>query len=365
MTTPLPLELIDSVQHESADLSLLCFNTTMSINTAMMPSTVYNPYFKTFDATAIVDIDAANFRQMFGFGIDSILGDSLSVLNDVTIQHTRFYIYDSKIDIGIPLIGDTAIVTTGRQEVSELGTNTVDELLKYDFVRYLSHLLFNNPSASGLFLNELTIVDSVATAVNAGITANLATLHNISTNGGGTGVNTSQYITDPNGNYMVDLGTDEAKLHNICCELFKQLLTKDPKRFHDINKLKINLTDNVDVKPVDNQYHCRIPLFAGDIIIIQMTLKPSNNQDTFGLTYLNDESKFDPMDNTHLCPHTYLIKMRLRNMAEFNAAKLTLANAINIFDAVMRNPVRTQSQVNTAQINVYTAEIAVTTAGLP
>ena len=118
---------------------------------------------------------------------------------------------------------------------------------------------------------------------------------------------------DESGNlyYLSDISVIDISgngISNICGEIYKQIVSRDPERFNNTNTLNV----------VNNSYnnlggtHFYLPLIANDVITMRITLNPSSNQDTFGMSPITNPSAFiTTSSGTILKPKIYLIQMRL------------------------------------------------------
>lgn len=295
----------DTVTGTPMEMSLVHFDKIVSIGAhGDIYETTYTPVFSDYDAIADLDVSLANFRKIFAIGSDSIDLSNIAVFdptNPDPIDNVRFYVYDDKIDNFNPLLGANSVVTNSAIQTISSG-HPLDQHVKRDFVRYLAYLLFNTSKAGSLFLNENELVNSVSDSLDAAWAQCAADLHSISTSG-----NSASLTVSAAGNYYTDVSGGD--LNNICGELYKQIVSRQPQRFSDLKDLRVLSTTEPDYISEPYRNHFYLPLIAGDTIDIKVTVHPNENQTLYGLTPAVAPNKFGA--DHKLIPRVYLIRMTL------------------------------------------------------
>jgi len=289
------------ISGDNLEIDLLFLDKTVTMDVSgTIYNNIYQPLFTNYDAVAALDVDLVSFRKIFAVQSDSIDMTNLSNVNVNTIENVRFLVYDDKIDSFTPNLGLNSEVTTGSAELTDTNGVSLDQHVKKDFVRYLAYLLFNTPYATEIFLNLSELVQSVSDALDAAWEQCKVSLHDVSTSG-----SNANLVVDVSGNYLIDQldGTDS---YNICGEIYKQLVSRQPHRFENLNTLLVNSESDDLAGPNREQFY--LPLIAGDKINIKVTIRPSDTQPLYGLTSSINPSKF--LDGA-LKPKVYLIKMTL------------------------------------------------------
>ena len=300
------------ISYTPLNISLLEFDENVFLDTSgILSKSAYDPSFSQYDAVVDLDVNLVHFRNMFGIESDSNFVDD-DESNPALLDNVHFIVYQDQIASFIPQIGQNGIVTSGSEELkSSLGI-AVSQYARQDFVRHLANVLFNTPYATELFINEKGLVDSASSAFNTAwgnCQADLAKVSN-------TGKNSTDhpYMTqaDDGGDYYYLTDASSNAFYgtkNICGEIYKQLVSRDPERFRNTNTLSVAATA-VNGKGLTQFY---LPLIAGDKINIKITLNANSNQDTFGLTRDIRPSSFDPSGASilKLKPKSYLVRMTL------------------------------------------------------
>lgn len=125
-------------------------------------------------------------------------------------------------------------------------------------------------------------------------------------------INTDIFCDD-SGNlyYLSDISVIDISgngISNICGEIYKQIVSRDPERFNYTNTLNV-VNDSYNSLGGKQFY---LPLIANDVITMRITLNPSSDQDTFGMSPITNPSAFiTTSSGTFLKPKIYLIQMRL------------------------------------------------------
>jgi hypothetical protein len=214
-------------------------------------------------ANATIHVDLGAMRNIFTYHTDSA-----DVINTPSTDLLFYVNSDSTADpktgfAGPALINPANALVDTSYIYNE--SNTSKRLVCHDFVRYLSSKLFNTHYAADLFENEQELIDHLRTLSNDAsghVWGNIIDVANA--------VNTAQIYSD-----------DDA---NICCQIFRQIITQFPARFADIT------VDCVDAIPIaSSQYY--IPFIENDTIQFKLTISAAPGQETItGVSAIGDRS---------------------------------------------------------------------------
>jgi hypothetical protein len=288
------------------NISLLEFDKNVFLDVSgILSKSAYDPRFTDYDSVVALDVSLVTFRNMFGVESDALLVEE-DLSDPALLDNVHFIVYQSEIADFVPNIGTKGLVISGSEElVSSLGA-PMDQHARNDFVRHLANILFNTSYATELFINQELLVQSVKDAFDAAWDQCKNTLEEVSN------TNNSAYMTlDASGSYyyLTDASNNSHYGHkNICGEIFKQIVSRDPERFMNTNTLRVPAV-GPDGQGLAQFY---LPLIENDIINIKITLNANSNQDTFGLTYAQRSSSFNPDDHSALKPKSYLVQMTLK-----------------------------------------------------
>jgi len=288
------------------NISLLGLDKNVFLNVSgILSKSAYDPRFTVYDSVVALDVSLVTFRNMFGVESDAILVEE-DLSNPALLDNVHFIVYHDKIAEFVPNIGTNGVVISGSEElVSSLGA-AIDQHARNDFVRHLANILFNTPYATELFINQELLVQSAKDAFDAAWVQCKESLEEVSNTN-----NSAHMELDASGSYyyLTDASNNSYYGYkNICGEIFKQLVSRNPKRFMNTNTLKVPAT-GPDGQGLAQFY---LPLIENDIINIKITLNANPNQDTFGLTYAQRSSSFNPDDHSALKPKSYLVQMTLK-----------------------------------------------------
>lgn len=214
-------------------------------------------------ANATIHVDLGVMRNIFTYHTDSA-----DVINTPSTDLLFYVNSDSTADpktgfAGPALINPVNALVDTSYIYNE--SNTSKRLVCHDFVRYLSSKLFNTHYAADLLENEQELLDHLRTLGNdtsGNVWGNIINVANA--------VNTAQIYSD-----------DDA---NICCQIFRQIMTQFPARFSDIT------AECLDAVPVaSSQYH--IPFIENDTIQFKLTISAAPGQETItGVSAIGDRS---------------------------------------------------------------------------
>lgn len=292
------------------NISLLGFDKSVFLDVSgILSKSAYDPRFTDYDAVVALDVSLVKFRNMFGVESDALLVEE-DLSDPALLDNVHFIVYQDEIAEFVPNIGINGVVTSGSEElVSSLGA-PMDQHARNDFVRHLANILFNTSYATELFINQELLVESAKVAFDAAWGQCKDNLEEISNTG--KNLTDHPYMTyDASGSYyyLTDASNNSHYgVANICGEIFKQIVSRDPERFMNTNTLRVPAVGS-DGQGLAQFY---LPLIENDIINIKITLNANSNQDTFGLTYAQRSSSFNPADHTALKPKSYLVQMTLK-----------------------------------------------------
>ena len=176
-------------------------------------------------------------------------------------------------------------LTTARPVTSTFPTGGAlgagDLIVKKDYIRHLSKLLFNTEYGVDLFVNENELSVSVGDALNLALQTCLNDMASVSTTG-----DDAKLSGEAGHKYLLNEysgSQDDGVRRNICAELLNVLLKSCASRFTDLEgDLKItDLAVHNRINPSVPKLY-RLPFIDGDIIVIKVAIKPAELQDWFG-----------------------------------------------------------------------------------
>jgi len=236
------------------------------------------------DADARVNISLPAFKNLFAFYTDYL------DVSDVSNSDVHHY-----IDAGAfqgAIVGETHpfnisnALTTARPSTSTFPTGgplgAGDLIVKKDYIRHLSKLLFNTEYGVDLFVNEDALTGSVGNALNLALENCLNDMASVSTTG-----NDAKLSGEANHKYLLNEysgSLDDGVRRNICAELLNVLLNSCASRFTDLEDETIKITDTAvhnRINPSVPKLY-RLPFIDGDCIVIKVAIKPAEAQDWFG-----------------------------------------------------------------------------------
>lgn len=249
-----------SLQNNNIDFTLIYLdkNCSLDTNTVVFDNVVERTF--TYDAIAEYIIPSLMWTEIFQIQINDFnlnepdTNDTKYIINSLAVENLASFICEK-------LIGQNAIVTNE----TAIGKNTIlnspylNQCINHDYVRYLAKSLFNTSYATSLFINRDKLISSVGKSINEAWNHMYQLIQNISNNGlhpNLLGASGFKYFTD-----------EEINPHNICRELYLQLISQKPERFKNL----LNCTTP--------QY---LPIFTGDTISIRIIINPNIGQPTFG-----------------------------------------------------------------------------------
>jgi hypothetical protein len=228
----------------------------------------------TTDATAVFYVKTSDMKNVFKFQTDAL------DINDVPSSDLKYYVFRSEWPLNLKLNPAHAMMDA-FESAGALGTaGSVDankNLLKHDFLRYLSLKLFRTIHGVDLFNNESALLENVALNGHNVKTSIEASLDAINTTAAG--------VTTADGNGLKYLTNDTTANTNICRELLRQVAYNAPTRFANI------AAGGADIQSV--------PLIDGDSFNIKLTVNAADGQ--------NSVTTVDPIP-----ARTYNIKLVLK-----------------------------------------------------
>jgi hypothetical protein len=278
-------------------ITLKAFDKAVNIGVAGSVSSADILPVHVTDADASVNINLDAFKALFAFYSDYV------DVNNAAAEDVLHYIDGAVIPSSIPLgshFDITSSLVTNRPVTSTTPSGAVlqssELVVRKDYVRHLSKLLFNTEYGVDLFVNESELAVSVGEALNAALLQCFVDMIEVSTLG-----NDVKLQGSANHKYLLDDysgSKDNGVRRNICAELFNVLLSQCPSRF--VNLPSLEITDQVVHDQIDPNAAklYRLPLIVGDCIEIKVALKPALLQDWFGEpTMMVNGSSVNKVDN--------------------------------------------------------------------
>lgn len=280
-------------------ITLKAFDKAVNIGVAGSVSSADILPVHVTDADATVNVSLSGFKDIFAFYTDYI------DVNNLALEDVRHYIDRLAIPSMIkedpqhPFNISSALVTarpvTGTTP-SGASLSSSDLVVKKDYVRHLSKILFNTEYGVDLFVNESELAVSVGDALNIALESCFVDMNSVSTQGLDAklqGVFPYKYLLDDYSG-----SKDDGVRRNICAELLNVLLNSCASRFTQMQNLEITdqaVHDRID--PSAEKLY-RLPFIDGDCIEIKVALKPAVNQDWFGeSTMMVNGSSVNKVDN--------------------------------------------------------------------
>ena len=294
----------------NVSITLKAFDKIVNIGVAGSVSSAELLPVHTTDADARVNVSLEAFTNLFAFYTDYL------DVNNVDSSDVFHYI-DADASQGI-ISGESHpfnianALTTARPVTSKTPANVdlspSELIVKKDYVRHLSKILFNTEYGVDLFVNESELATSVGVALNLALDHCFADMATVSTKGDDaklSGVYPHKYLLRE---YSGSL--DDGVRRNICAELLNVLLNSCSSRFMQLQNLEI--TDPAIINRIDPSAAklYRLPFIDGDCIVIKVALKPAVLQDWFGEpTMLVNGSTVNKEDNQR----SYKIELVLKD----------------------------------------------------
>ncbi len=200
-------------------------------------------------ANATIHVDLAAMRSIFTYHTDSA-----DVVNAPDTD-LLFYV-NSSASTGFG--GDVVInPVNALVDLNPIYEESVESkrLVCHDFIRYMAKMLFNSHYGTDLFENEQALLNSLRTLSNndtGHVWANI--------------VGVASSAADASPSEYSDASA------NICCQVFRQMITQFPDRFANI------AADCVDETPTaTSQYY--IPFHEDDTLQFKLSISPAAGQE--------------------------------------------------------------------------------------
>ena len=247
-------------------------------------------------AQAVFYVKTSDMMDVFKFHTDS--QDQTNLSSD----DIRYFVFMDKWPANLilnpahammddPLYSSGSLIPTAAPGsiLVQSGVVANKNLVKHDYLRYLSLELFGSPYGVDLFANEAEILESIASSGHIAWLKILTLLDSISANPLGTPLhemsNTAlplnesgnPIVTDPSGNRC--FRHDQRKnLNNITAQLLQQIESVYPQRFYDI--LTSQYSDGSgESSPDSANNYVSIPFRDGDVINFQLKIAaPPDNR---------------------------------------------------------------------------------------
>lgn len=243
-------------------------------------------------ACAVFQLNVADLKAVFKFQSDSL------DISNATATDIKYYVYPDAWPVGVNVAhammqGAAAVGATGAMTVEGGTYDDNRNLLKHDFVRYLSYKLFNTIFGVDLFQNETELLENIVghgNTIKTGIVTKLTAV-------GVTGSNAS--LSDVSGSkYFTNAETDT---NNICRVIMRQLASSAPDRF-------TTMTASSAIQSV--------PFVADDTLYFKVTVAAAAGQ--------NDLTSVGAINN-----RTYNIKILLKASATNTVVNDSVLNVPN------------------------------------
>ena len=173
-------------------------------------------------ACAVFQLTVADLKAVFKFQSDSM------DISNAAATDIKYYVYPAAWPVGVNVAhammqGAAAVGTTGAMTVEGGTYDDNRNLLKHDFVRYLSYKLFNTIFGVDLFNNETELLENIVghgNTIKTGIVTKLTAVGVTGSNGSLLDNSGSKYFTNA-----------ETSTANICRVIMRQLASTSPDRF--------------------------------------------------------------------------------------------------------------------------------------
>jgi len=244
----------------SVDFVLDDFTSSVTMGTSASLASSAIPTLTT-DATAVLEIDLAEMKNIFKFQTDSD-----DVLN-TDASDLRYYV--DLVGGTWPTLNAANAMMDASESVSPIATTGVGGstlasnkmMVAHDFTRYLALKLFSTHFGVDLFNNEKELLVNLRSLCGSASVGNtwkdiVDSLTEISTTGDHTNITT---VADGD-NYMTNSDSSNT---NICRVLFEQITQTQPSRFASIT---------------GSSSPQSLPFLADDSLSFKLTINPATNQ---------------------------------------------------------------------------------------
>ena len=207
---------------------------------------------------------------------------------------------------------DTLPVDSSGNNISNTFNNLYNQLI-INYPELSNKEMFYDDSGNFYYISYISGTGTSGTGTSGTGTSGTGTsgtgTSGTGTSGTGTsGTGTSGTGTSGNCNCISGNDISGNGISNICGEIYKQLVSRDPERFQNMNTL--NTANDSYNSLGGKQFY--LPLIVNDVITMRIALNPASNQDTFGMSSSTNPSAFiTTSSGTILKPKIYLIQMRL------------------------------------------------------
>lgn len=231
------------------------------------------------DATAVFQLNVADLKNVFKFQSDSL------DVNDVNATDVKYYVYPASWPVGVNVAhammqGEAAVGASGAMSADGGSYDDNRNLLKHDFVRYLSKKLFNTIFGVDLFSNEDALLANIVghgNTIKTGIVTKLTTVGVSGSHADLSGADASKFLTN-----------DTTGQANICREIMRQLAGNSPARFKDMSN--------------NSGVIYSVPFEEGDALYFKVTVRAAAGQNSL-------------TDVAAIPDRVYNIKLLLKNTA--------------------------------------------------
>lgn len=255
--------VIQNESNQSINFYIQQFNYSITMTSGTFNKEEPNIYAS--DSIANFYVKTQDIRNVFMFKSNSL------DINETSISDIKYFVRMSLWPNNLVINPCHAWVQHHHEIANSDKYGTIPDnrqLVKHDFIRYISKELFNTHLATDLFLNENVLKYDLAWKGHYKVWNDIKnTLHNVDTIDLSVNLfNESMYGIDPiYGKYLTN---DASGNENLCRKLINQMMSVSPSRFKNLNDIAIDIS---------NGYYY-VPFMNNDSISFILTLNPANNQ---------------------------------------------------------------------------------------
>jgi hypothetical protein len=226
------------------------------------------------DATAELNVDVNDFINIFSFSIDPSNLNSDNIENIIKDNNIKYFVNSDEWDNQERLVINPAHALVTKNSI-DIESPDKANLLKHDFIRYISQDIFNSYLGAGLFRNIFDLKEDIVEKGNI-INNNIKNKVLLASEADGNG-----YFTNE----------DKTSL-NLSRELLGQIIYYDPQRLQYI--FNNNFTPETKIN---------LPFIEGDSISFKVMVNASPGQ----------EKLLSNKRNNLIPTRSYRIKLNLKN----------------------------------------------------
>ena len=196
------------------------------------------------DACAVFQLAVADLKNVFKYQSDSV------DISNADSSDVKYYVYPAAWPAGVNVAHAMMQGTAADGALNPMSADggSYDDnrnLLKHDFVRYLSKKLFNTIFGVDLFSNETELIENIVGhghTIKTGIVTKLTTVGVSGSHADLSGNDGSKHLSNATTGYA-----------NICREIVRQLAANAPGRFADLSN-NVGTVTSVPFQPNDALY---------------------------------------------------------------------------------------------------------------